>query len=80
MTETPQVSEFIEVAVPAVESAVTSGAVVLDPTVLNPQSMQPPPHVGVKLVWDNPSQDPNARKHIGEDPTGQSNAAKFESE
>lgn len=81
MVDKPEVSEpVVEVAEPATESAVppTSGAVVLDPTVLNPQSMQPPPHVGVKAVWDNPSQDPNARKHIGDDPTGASNAARFE--
>lgn len=78
--EAVEVSEpATEVAEPVTESAVlpTSGAVVLDPTVLNPQSMQPPPHVGVKLVWDNPAQDPNARKHIGDDPDGTANASRF---
>lgn len=29
----------------------------------------------VKTNWDNPAADPNARKHIGEDPTGEHNAS-----
>lgn len=24
-------------------------------------------------VWDNPDNDPNARAHVGEDPTGETN-------
>lgn len=27
----------------------------------------------VKSQWDNPAADPNLRKHVGEDPTGESN-------
>ena len=64
--------EVIEVTEPQQVSQV------LDPTLLNPHSAQPVPGAGVKVKWDNPAQDPNNRLHIGDDPTGEKNAAKFD--
>lgn len=28
-----------------------------------------------KVTWDNPSNDPNNRTHVGDDPTGSTNSA-----
>ena len=68
----PEQEEVIEVTEPQQVSQV------LDPTLLNPHSAQPVPGAGVKVKWDNPTQDPNNRLHIGDDPTGEKNAAKFD--
>lgn len=37
-------------------------------------SVQPPVQGHGKTVWDNPEQDPNHRRHVGEDPDGEDNA------